>query len=375
LKTPRTYLLPALLFAGSLGWSTLAQAGGIELGAQEATNLGISVVQPQHTGRQTTISAMASVVVPPQSDMAAGALLSGVVARLYVGTGDRVTEGQPLAGLISPEFLTLQSDYLDALGTRALAESAWIRDVRLHEEGIVSQRRLSETQTRAEEAELHLAEQRQLLALSGVTAEELQQLEKSRQLLETLTVRSPGTGEVLHRWIGAGDQVSPGEPLFRVADLGALWLEIQLPAEALPTIAPGLVVTRNIPGTEQELARVTVATRVVDSNSQKAMVRAETTGADHNLLPGQRIEVMIHIPGSAVGNTTWEVPVRAISRHRNQSYLFARNATGFDAVPVIVHGGNGELAFIEAAITGQTQIALTGVAALKALWLSAEDSE
>jgi len=76
-----------------------------------------------------------------------------------------------------------------------------------------------------------------------------------------------------------------------------------------------------------------------------------------------------------VGNTTWEVPVRAISRHRNQSYLFARNATGFDAVPVIVHGGNGELAFIEAAITGQTQIALTGVAALKALWLSAEDSE
>lgn len=377
MKNRRAALLPLLLLAGCVGLSTFAHAEGIELGTREATNLGISLVQPQPTDRRATLSAMAEVVVPPTSDLAIGALHGGVVTRLYMGTGDRVIEGQPLAALTSPAFLTLQSDYLDALGMQALAETARIRDEQLHREGIVSQRRLNETSTRAAEARLHLAEQRQLLILSGLTADEISQLEQTRQLFETLTVRSPGSGDVLKRWIGPGDQVSPGAPMFRVADLRSLWLEIQLPVEALPIVPPGSLVTRNVPGTEQELARITVATRVVDPVSQKAVVRAETTGADQHLLPGQRIEVMIHVAGSGSGTTTaWEVPGRAVTRHGSQSYLFARSATGFEAVPVTVLGGNGEIAYVEAAITGQTRIALTGVAALKALWLSAaEDSE
>jgi len=374
LKIPRAEMaLLILLLVGHFGLPASVLAASIEISSREVANLGITVVRPQRTGRLKTVDAMASVVVPPQSDLAVAALQTGVVTRLYVSAGESVVQGQPLAGILSREFLNLQSDYLDALGMQALAENTRKRDEQLHVEGIVSQRRLNESRTRAAEADLHLAEQRHLLALNGLTGPEMRELEESRELLELVTIRAPISGEVLRRWVGAGDQVNPGEPLFRIADLAQLWLELQLPAEALADIAPGFIVTRNLPGSEQALARVTAATRVVDPQSQKVMVRAETTNANHQLLPGQRIEVRIHIEGStADGNTSWEVPSRTIVRDGDQSYLFVRNASGFEVVEAVVHGGTGELAFVEAAIDERTQIALTGVAALKAIWLSAE---
>lgn len=366
-------LLLTLILAGGISFTAPAQAENIEIGSRELANLGISLIKPQRTDRANTINALANVVLPPHADVAVAALQSGLIVRLHVGAGDTVSQGQAMADIMSKEFLILQSEFLDALGNRVLTETARIRDEQLHTDGIISQRRLSETRTRAAEADLHLAEQRQLLILSGLSAAELQQLEKTRQFFESLTVRSPMRGEVLQRWVGAGDQVNPGARLFRVGDLEQLWLEIQLPADALQGIAPGYAVSRNIPGTEQELARITTSTRVVDSDSQKVMVRAETTNAGHRLLPGQRIEVTIHIPGpSARETTTWEVPARAITHHGAEAYLFARNDTGFDVVPVVLHGGQGELVFVEAVIDDRTEIALTGVATLKAIWLSAE---
>jgi cobalt-zinc-cadmium efflux system membrane fusion protein len=371
---PRTALLLLLILAGHLGWSSPALAESIEISPREMTNLGITLVRPARTDQLRTIDAMASVVVPPQSDLAIAALQSGMVARLYAGSGDRVSPGAPLAGIISREFLNQQSDYLDALGMQALAEATRERDERLHEEGIVSQRRLNESRTQAAEAELHLAEQRQMLLLMGLTATEIQKLEETRELLELFTIRAPISGEILQRWVGTGDRVNAGDPLFRVADLTQLWLELQIPAEVVPLLAPGFIVTRKSPDSGLELARLTVATHRVDPDSQKVVVRAETTNSDHQLLPGQRLEVTIHVPVTTAGrNAIWEVPARSITRDGDQPYLFARNAGGFDVVPVVVHGGKGESAFIEAAIGDQTQIALNGIAALKAIWLSAED--
>lgn len=374
MKSLRTGLLLVMIVAGQPGLSTPVEADAIEIGVREAENLGVSVIRPRRTDRAATLNAMARVVLPPQADMAVAALQSGVVTRLYASAGDQVSLGQPLADIASEAFLALQSDYLDALGMRALTETVHARDERLHAEGIVSLRRLNEARTRAAEADLHLAEQRHLLRLNGLGADELQQLETTRELIRSLTVQATMTGEVLKRWVGVGDEVNPGVPLFRIGDLSQLWLEIQLPAEALSNIAPGLVVTRNIPGTEQELARITVTTRVVEPGSQKVMVRAETTAPGHQLLPGQRVEVSIHIPEPAIGDPiTWEVPARAITHYAAGAYLFARSATGFDVLPVTLHGGHGELAFVEAAIDERSRIALTGVAALKAIWLSAED--
>ena len=67
-----------------------------------------------------------------------------------------------------------------------------------------------------------------------------------------------------------------------------------------------MAVTRKFPGSEQTLGKVTATTRAVDPQTQKVIVRAETTETAHQLLPGQRIEVRVHIQGSASGSTTTE---------------------------------------------------------------------
>jgi membrane fusion protein, heavy metal efflux system len=367
-------LIPFVV-AASLGPSSIL-AQTIRLSEQEASNLGITMVRPQPTEQQTTISTMARVVVPTEVDQAVVNLYAGVVAQLYVAKGDRVNKDQALARLISPQFLTLQSNYLDALGTYQLAAAALDRDNQLHNEGIISARRLRETQTRAAEAELHLKEQQTLLKMSGLTTKALADLEQNRQLLRSMTVHAPVSGEVLDQWVGIGQQVDPGTPLFRVADLTNLWLELQVPHTALSRLNPGNHVTLPNASEKSALARIEVITSAVDPGTQKVYVRAATVRADHNLLPGQRLEVAIHIPAPAAADRKlWQVPARAITRMGTQSFLFTRSEQGFQAVPARIAGDNGELVYVEADINSNSAIALSGTATLKAIWLSAQDSE
>ena len=349
-------------------------ADDIAVTAEEVRNLGIELATPQEAQATTVIEATAHVVIPPMGDVFVSAPQAGLLVRLYVAIGDEVSQGQAIADLQGPEFLALQREFLDALNTNLLAQNDYARDQQLHDEGIISGRRLQETMTRARIATTGIKEHRQLLKFAGLTDSEIRDLETEQHLLQTLTIRAPSDGVVLDRMAIAGERVDRMSPVYRIADLSVLWLEIAVPREKLAAVRPGMNVV--IAGyTLASPARVTSIAKSIDPATQAITVRAILSETGHGLSPGEFVSVKIVADYTDTSDgPLWVVPAPAVTRRDKKHYVFIRTSSGFDAREVLVVNADSDHAYLSVDIDSGTRIAVRGVSTLKALWASQSDS-
>ena len=63
----------------------------------------------------------------------------------------------------------------------------------------------------------------------------------------------------------------------------------------------------------------------------------------------------------------WQVPARAVIAHQMQSWVFVASAQGFVPTPVKVLSSNDEQSVVSGALSDKQQVAVTGLASLRAL--------
>jgi len=307
----------------------VATADDIAITANEIRNLGVELAVPQEAQATTAIEATAHVVIPPMGDVFVSAPQAGLLVRLNVAIGDEVFQGQAIAELQGPEFLALQREFLDALNTNLLAQSEYARDEQLHDEGIISGRRLQETTTRARIAATGINEHRQLLQFAGL--------------------------------------------VYRIADLSLLWLEISVPREKLAAVRPGMTVV--IAGYPLDSpAKVASIASSIDPATQTITVRAVLSETGHGLSPGEFVSVRIVADNAdSLANPLWVVPAAAVTRRNENHYVFLRTSSGFDVCEVHVVSADADNMYFSADISAGTSIAISSVSTLKALWSSQSD--
>ena len=351
----------------------VAAAADIAVTTDEVKNLGIELAAPQEARATSVIEATAHVVIPPMGDVFVSAPQAGLLVRLNVSVGDEVSQGQAIAELQGPEFLALQRDFLDALNTNLLAQNEYARDQQLHDEGIISGRRLQETTTRARIATTGINEHRQLLKFAGLTNAEIRALESRQRLLQTLTIRAPIDGVVLERMAIAGERVDRMSPVYRIADLSLLWLEIAVPREKIAAVKPGMRVA--IAGYSLDSpALVTSIARSINPATQAITVRAILIEPGHGLRPGEFVSVKIIADSSdASTRSLWVLPSAAVTRRDARHYVFTRTSSGFDVREVLVVNADSDNVYLSADVNSDTSIAVRGVSTLKALWASQSD--
>jgi len=360
-------IIAIFMCQGSFGAELAVSIGDME-------NLGIELANPRLVDEVNLLQARARVLIPPANQYLVSASQPGLITRLWASPGDRIEPGQLLAEIQSPSFLALQRAFLEALNTDALAAQNLERDQQLYDEGIIAKKRLQETRTEAKVARARYNESRQLLAISGVEAAELAELAKRQKFMEVLPVRSAIAGTVLEQIAVTGQQVEALSPVYRIGDLSTLWLDIPLTQDQLAHVDIGKKVT--VANSDAEFsAEITAIGSVIDPTTQSVSVRAVIPNADNRLKPGQYISVRIVAErGGAASDPVWAVPVKALVRSGTNSYLFVRSAPGFEVRKVYLLGTNEDEAYVAAGVAADTQFAVTGIAALKALWTS-EDGE
>ena len=358
----RTTLVPLVAVLAITG---TVQAETLNLSPAEIGNLGIRFETPFPATEVVAAEATARVIVPPNREAVIGAPLSGLLTSLDVEVGDTVSQGQGLAEIMSPEFLSLQREFLDALNTHRLAQTELERDRQLHEEGIISARRLQETTTRSKIASTSLNEHRQLLHIAGLTDREVGALESTQVLIESLAIRTPIDGVIAERMVTTGQRLDSMAPVYRVADLSELWLLINVPQEQANNVAPGMAVA----GDEFD-AEVTTVGRSIDPATQSIVVRALVTRGESALRPGQFIAVRVVAGNTGDGSVAWTVPAAAVTRSQEAQYLFLKSIDGIEVRRVDVASVMAGRATVTAGLTGDEQVAVSGIAALKAMWSS-----
>ncbi len=354
----RRFYLFWLLAAAAQG---VFASGEIKLDAGQIRALGIvsAKLPDKHQGELSGMPAQ--VVVPGNQLHVVSTPLPAIVELTAVGVGDHVRRGQLLARLQSPALVDAQRGLLQATTQAQLARENLARDEKLWKDGIISESRLRVAKSQSVTANAALAERRQVLRLSGMSTAAIDRLQSGNSLDSLLAVRSPISGVVLEKTVSAGQRLDAATPMFQVAILKPLELQIQVPLDSARGVKVGAVVTVPAYGAKGKLIAIGGS---LSGSNQTLLMRALISEGVQNLRPGQFVEASIASTGQST--TQWEVPNGAIARLNGKAMVFVQTAAGFLAEDVtLVHVG-AEYSVITGPFKGSEQIAVKGVSALKA---------
>ena len=199
-----------------------------------------------------------------------------------VTTGDRVTKGQVLLRLYSPDIAAAGAQFLTDLNSGG-------RDGAL-------------------------GGARQRLENLGLPPEAIAEIERTRKVPLSMMWRAPRDGVVLERNVVDGMKAAPGEVLFRLADISTIWVLADVPEFDLGAVrlgAPATIRVRSLPGRSFE-GHVSLIYPQVGEATRATRVRIEIANPDGILLPNMYAEVeigtgaaapVVAVPDSAVIDT------------------------------------------------------------------------
>lgn len=212
------------------------------------------------------------------------------VDELHVNfTGDSVEEGELIASIYSPALITAQEEFL-----LTLQDAETRRD----------------RTTRGLDADALVDSARQKLINQGMTPDQVDRLEETRQVLERVPVLAPISGTVITRHVQAGQYFEEGDWLFHLADLSHLWLFVDIYEEELSSVHEGQTATVTVPSLPGETFAGPVAfiDREVQPETRTVRVRIDMDNSDGRLKPEMYARVRLRhefpevlaVPESAV---------------------------------------------------------------------------
>jgi membrane fusion protein, copper/silver efflux system len=232
---------------------------------------------------RTELRLLGRVEADETSSRAVTAWIGGRIDRLHVKvTGQRVSSGQTIATLYSPEVLAAHQDLIAAKRQVDRMQAA--------------------TATARSAAEAALEAARDRLRLLGVPDERVRSMESESQPTRQIAIRSPFRGTVIERLATEGAYVTMGEPLYRVADLSRVWVQLDAYERDLPALQVGQLVRVTVEALPSESfeGRVAFIDPTVDSQRRTARVRVEVVNREGRLRPGMFAQAVVQgDPGTA----------------------------------------------------------------------------
>lgn len=249
-------------------------------------------------------------MIQPNQLVQVGVATPGVINRITVDRGDRVSKGQVVAQLnagveraalaVARERATQQAERSVAVSSQAFAHRELQRANELREQAFVSQTYLDKSRAELEMASgrSDQAEERQRLARREVDLAAAQ--------LEQRTIRSPIEGVVVERYLSPGEFVDQ-KPVLRLAELDPLRVDVLVPAAQFGQVRIGdrARVTTEIGGERELFAEVRTVDRLIDAASNTFRVRMELKNPGAKIPAGLRCKAELEagsLASAAVGH-------------------------------------------------------------------------
>lgn len=232
-------------------------------------------------------------LIEPFSVSEVGSPVVGVVESIHVERGDTVRAGQPLATLradVERVSVTVaqgraagQGELKAAEANAELARQKLARAVDLAQQNFISSQALEQARAEALVAENRLTQAREQRDIYA------REHELARAQLGLRTIRSPANGVVADRYLSVGERVEE-KPMFRIAVVDPLRVEVVLPASLYPLIRKGteMRITPDFPGAQPRIAKVALVDRVIEGASNTFRARLSLPNAKEPLPAGLR---------------------------------------------------------------------------------------
>ena len=257
------------------------------------------------------------------------ARFNGRIEKLFVDkTGEYIKKGQPLFEIYSPDLVQAQNEYLIALNNSSNSTSL-----------------LNATKKKLE--------------IFGLTSEQIQTLEKTREINITLTYFSPISGTVIEKKVQEGAYVNEGTVIYDVAELSTLWNIAEVYENNLSNVKVGSQVKLHLRAypDEEFNGRVTFIYPVVNSQTRTVKVRSEFSNYGGKLKPQMYGETVFNNSGGQ----GLLVPADAVIIAGKRAVVWMKVSDGmFEARSVQIGNRFGDKYQIVSGINEGDEIAATG---------------
>jgi Cu(I)/Ag(I) efflux system membrane fusion protein len=190
--------------------------------------------------------------------------------RLYVDfTGTLVRKGQPMVEIYSPKLIAAQEELLQTIRTA--------QELKKSGRGLVLDKTL-----------LTVDASYDRLRLLGLGEDQIKRIEKQGRVDDHLVIPAPSSGIVIERLASTGDYVETGQPIYRLADLSHLWVQLEVYESDLQWLAIGqkaIFNTQSHPGKNFE-GTVSFIDPVLSDRTRTLRVRVDIPNPDALLKPG-----------------------------------------------------------------------------------------
>ncbi|MDP4765007.1 MAG: efflux RND transporter periplasmic adaptor subunit [Pseudomonadales bacterium] len=242
-------------------------------------------------------------VIEPSEIVNLGTAVPGVIGSIHAERSDSVAKGELVAELESSvenvnvslfkARAALDTAVKLRLESAAFGQRTRARNQSLLQSSSVSQQDIDklETENRIAELQVHQEQENRDIALL--------EYERAKALLDKHMIRAPFAGVVMERFKSVGEYIED-DPVFRIAQLDPLNVEVILPVAYMGQFKPGqqAQVTPVLDGFTGQVATLTRVDQVADAASSTFGARLRLPNPDHAVPAGLRCRLAFLQPAA-----------------------------------------------------------------------------
>lgn len=254
--------------------------------------------------------------------------IEGQAEQVFVQLGNSVKKGDPLVAIGSLKLDELVQEFLVSKVQVDLRKTNYERTQKLHDEQIVSERRLMED--RAEYLESRAVNQHvtEKLQNMGLVKDELDELLHSHTMEgHRYIIKSPLAGIISEQTVVLGQGIKTGDHLFEVVNTKEVWVFASLPIEQAQRYKVGDRGTIVAKGRNPIKAPLAYISPVADKATLTVQLRFDVANESGLLKPNEYVEVRLEQGAASILAIPTTAPtlvdgVRGVFVKRNNDYSF-----------------------------------------------------
>ena len=321
------------VYANATDSSLVSAIHGITISTAQQQLIGLRTATVEEGSRRGTLRALGTVTA---DETRTYSITSGVEGWVKATTDDSigsyVHRNQPLASYYSPEFIALEQGYLVATERTA---------------GAVNQQGAPTTQATAAR-----------LRDRGMGEKQVNEIASTRRLPEYVDLTSPEDGVIISRNLGPGQRFEKGVELYRLADLGHVWINVEVPEGDSNLLRPGAMASVRLPGRSRTLpVRVSNEPSSFDTVTGTTRVRFEAENPARALLPNMIVDVDI----AETSTPGMSIPLDAlVELGEEQRVYVSLGSDSFEARSVTIGRRSGDRAEVLAGLKRGEKVVSAG---------------
>jgi cobalt-zinc-cadmium efflux system membrane fusion protein len=227
----------------------------------------------------------------------------GRIVQLLAKAGDRVSKGQVLFTIDSPDLLQAESALVSSAGVLQLTSKVLQRAKDLLPIQGIAQKDYEQAVSDQQAAEAAYKSARDAVRIFGKGDADMDRIVEQRRIESQMPVPSPLDGVVSARNAAPGTLVQPGgSPApYTVADVSTKWMLANVPEAELPALHLGQDVDVKLPAYPDRIfhGRIDNIAEAVDPNTHRVTVRSDVRDSMNELRPQMFATFTVHMGGAA----------------------------------------------------------------------------